>query len=49
LTAALYAETETDKYSSVVVVVKENSKFKTLQDLKGAKACFPEFGSIGNS
>jgi hypothetical protein len=47
LTAALYAETEPDKYSYVVVVVKTDSNFKTLNDLRGAKACFPEFGSIG--
>jgi hypothetical protein len=48
LTTALYAETETEKYSSVVVVVKANSTFQTLNDLKNAKACFPEFGSIAS-
>lgn len=47
LTAALYAETETERYSSVVMVVKENTKFRKFEDLKGSKACFPEYGSIG--
>lgn len=49
LTAALYAETETERYSAVVMVVKEKSKFRSFEDLKNAKACFPEYGSIGKS
>lgn len=46
LTAAVYAETEYEQYASVVAVVRDSSYFKTFEDLRGAKACFPEFGGI---
>jgi hypothetical protein len=46
LTAAVFAETENSKYSSVVVVVKEGSTYERFQNLKNSKACFAEFGGI---
>lgn len=47
LTAALYAETETSKYSSVVAVIKATSKYERFENLRNSKACFAEFGGIG--
>lgn len=47
LTSALYAETETEKYASVVAVVRANSTYERFENLRHAKACFAEFGSIG--
>lgn len=47
LTSALYAETENEKYASVVVVVRDGSSFDRFEKLRGSKACFGEFGSIG--
>lgn len=47
LTAAVYAEIDSDKYSQVVVLVKDGPKFNTFESLRGAKACFPEYGGIG--
>lgn len=46
---ALFEETETEKYSSVVVIIKESDaeKIKRFEDLKDKRACFGEFGSIG--
>lgn len=49
LTAAVFAEIDTEKYSQVVVLVKDGSKYETFESLQGAKACFPEFGGIGKS
>lgn len=46
LTAAMYAETENAKYSSVVVVIKANSKYERFENLRHSKACFAEFGGI---
>lgn len=43
----MFAETESDKYSSVVVVVKTSSSFERFENLKGSKACFAEFAGIG--
>ena len=49
LTAALFEETESDKYSSVVAVIKERDadRITRFEDFKGKKACFGEFGGIG--
>uniref|UniRef100_A0A1L8DJ83 Putative transferrin n=2 Tax=Nyssomyia neivai TaxID=330878 RepID=A0A1L8DJ83_9DIPT len=46
LTAAMYAETESNKYSSVVILVRANATFNGLESLRGARACFPEYGGI---
>ncbi|KAJ6648602.1 Transferrin [Pseudolycoriella hygida] len=48
LTAALYAETENAKYSSVVVVIKASSKYERFENLRHSKACFAEFGGIAS-
>lgn len=48
LTAAAYAETPQEKYSSVVVVVKEGASFGRFENLRTTKACFPEFGGIAS-
>lgn len=48
LTAALFQETEKDKYSSVAVIIKNNSRFTRFENLRGAKACIPEFGGIAS-
>lgn len=47
LSAALFEETEQSKYSSVVIVVKEDSRINGFDDFKNSRACFPEFGGIG--
>jgi hypothetical protein len=49
LTTALFEETENEKYSSVVVLIKEKDaeKITKFEDFKGKSACFPEFGGIG--
>lgn len=46
---ALFEETEPEKYSSVVVIIKESDaeRITRFEDLKGKRACFGEFGSIG--
>lgn len=46
LTAAVYAETEYERYASVVAIIHDKSFFKTFEDLRASKACFPEFGGI---
>jgi Transferrin len=48
LTAALYSETDSDKHSSVVVLVKAGSSIDRFEKLRTAKACFPEFGGIAS-
>lgn len=48
LTAAVYQETEKEKYSSVVVLVHNNSRFARFENLRNAKACIPEFGGIAS-
>lgn len=48
LTAALYFETQTDQYSSVVTVVHQGSKYKSFESLRGARACIPEFGGTAS-
>jgi hypothetical protein len=49
LTTALFEETENEKYSSVVVLIKEKDAetITRFEDFKGKSACFPEFGGIG--
>lgn len=49
LSAVLFEETETEHYSSVVVVIKErdSGSIEKFEDFRGKKACFPEFGGIG--
>lgn len=49
LTSALFEETENEKYSSVVALIKEkdSEKITQFEDFKGKHACFPEFGGIG--
>lgn len=48
LTAAMFQETEKEKYSSVVVLVRDNSRFTRFENLRNAKACIPEFGGIAS-
>ncbi|XP_050080234.1 transferrin-like [Anopheles maculipalpis] len=48
LAAALYQETEKEKYSSVVVLVHEGKGHDRFEKLRNAKACFPEFGGIAS-
>jgi hypothetical protein len=49
LSAVLFEETEPEKYSSVVILIKEKDSddMKRFEDFRGKKACFPEFGGIG--
>ena len=44
----LYSDTDNEKSKVVLAVVKDSPspKIKSLQDLKGKKACFPEYGGI---
>lgn len=42
----MYAETESNKYSSVVILVRANATFRGLDSLRDSKACFPEYGGI---
>ncbi|KAG7200974.1 hypothetical protein KM043_003331 [Ampulex compressa] len=50
LTTVLYTETRSKNNSVVVAVVRESSAgdfpVKSFRDLKGKKACFPEYGGI---
>ncbi|XP_059607421.1 transferrin-like [Phlebotomus argentipes] len=46
LSAAMYAETESNKYSSVVILVRANATFRGLESLRDTRACFPEYGGI---
>jgi Transferrin len=50
LTTALYEETEENKYSSVVALIKERDvdKIKSFEDFRGKRACFPEYGGIAS-
>lgn len=48
LTAAMFQETEKEKYSSVVVLVRDDSRFARFENLRNARACFPEFGGIAS-
>lgn len=47
----MFEETENEKYSSVIAIIKEKDadNIKKFEDFKGKKACFGEFGGIGNS
>lgn len=47
LSTALFAETESNKYSSVVVIIKTTSSVERFENLKGQRACFAEFSGIG--
>jgi hypothetical protein len=50
LSTVLYSETETDKNSVTLAVVHEpkddSYPIKSFGDLKGKKACFPEYGGL---
>ncbi|XP_072758245.1 transferrin-like [Anoplolepis gracilipes] len=50
LSTVLYSETEMDKNSITIAVVREpkddNYPVKTFHDLRNRKACFPEYGGI---
>ena len=35
------------EFNRIAAVVKEDSRFKSLRDLKGAKACFTGYGDVG--
>ncbi|XP_065076164.1 transferrin-like [Ochlerotatus camptorhynchus] len=48
LTAAMFQETEKEKYSSVVVLVRAESRFTRFENLRSARACIPEFGGIAS-
>lgn len=43
----MFQETDKEKYSSVVVIVRDDSRFARFENLRNAKACIPEFGGIG--
>jgi hypothetical protein len=47
----LFEETETDKYSSVVAIIKEADaeRIQRFEDFRGKRACFGEYGGIGES
>lgn len=49
LTGALFEETESDKYSSVVAIINEKDaeRITRFEDFRGKRACFGEFGGIG--
>lgn len=49
MTGALFEETENEKYSSVVAVIKESdsARITSFEDFRGKRACFGEFGGIG--
>lgn len=49
LSGVLFEETEIEKYSSVVAVIKESDsgKITRFEDFKGKRACFGEYGNIG--
>ncbi|KAJ8971258.1 hypothetical protein NQ317_011617 [Molorchus minor] len=45
LTVVAYPETDTRQLSSILITVSaNNSEIKSLNDLKGKKACLPEYG-----
>lgn len=48
LSTVLYSETVMDKNSVITAVVREPNdvNVKSFKDLKGRKACFPEYGGI---
>lgn len=50
LSTVLYCDTETDKTSTVIAVVRQQSDnnypIKSFQDMKGRTACFPEYAGI---
>lgn len=50
LTTALYEETEEEKYSSVVAVIKEQDaeRITRFEDFSEKRACFPEYGGIAS-
>ncbi|KAG5669349.1 hypothetical protein PVAND_017237 [Polypedilum vanderplanki] len=50
LTTAVYEETEVDKYSSVVAMIKNSDaeKITRFEDFRDKRACFPEFGGIAS-
>uniref|UniRef100_A0A8D8BFS2 Transferrin n=1 Tax=Culex pipiens TaxID=7175 RepID=A0A8D8BFS2_CULPI len=48
LTAAMFQETEKEKYSSVVVLVKDDNRFTRFENLRSSRACMPEFGGIAS-
>ncbi|ETN66054.1 transferrin [Anopheles darlingi] len=48
LAAALYQETDKEKYSRVVVLVHEGKEHDRFERLRNSKACFPEFGGIAS-
>lgn len=48
MSTVLYADNKDDKINVVLAVIKDTAspKFRSLQDLKGKTACFPEYGGI---
>lgn len=46
LTTVLYCETESERNSVIIAAVREPSDIKSFQDIKGRKACFPEYAGI---
>lgn len=44
----MYAETDDQHYSRVIILVKANSGMSKFDDLRAKKACFPEFGGIAS-
>jgi len=50
LTGALFEETESDKYNSVVAIIKESDaeRITSFEDFRDKRACFGEFGGIAS-
>ena len=48
MSTVIYADIDGEQSNVVLAVIKNSasSKFSSLQDLKGKKACFPEYGGI---
>ena len=48
LTTVAYPETDSRKVSRILIVLKnETSWYKSFKDLKGKRACIPEYGGKG--
>lgn len=48
LSTVLYADNDNERSNVVLAMIKDSSspQFQSLHDLKGKKACFPEYGGI---
>jgi len=48
LSPAMYAETDDQHYSRVVILIKDGAGIQRFEDLRSRKVCFPEFGGIAS-